>query len=116
MSEYPAKTTYDNYEIILISNNSEEQNCLIIWIVLRKEKRCKIFEWNKPFNYSAVNNYGCTKATGEYYIFLNNDTEVISPEWIDELVGVASQPQIGAVGPLLRYPNNTIQHAGIIWA
>ncbi|MEI7674233.1 MAG: glycosyltransferase [bacterium] len=108
------KTTYDNYEIILLSNNSTEQETHDYLKILKNDKRCKVFEWNHKFNYSAVNNYGRQKATGEYLVFLNNDTKIITPSWIEELVGVAFQPQTGAVGPLLRYPDKSIQHAGVI--
>lgn len=110
------KSTYTNYELILVSNNSVETETHELLKALQQEDKCKIFEWNNPFNYSKVNNYGASKAQGEYIILLNNDTEVISPEWIEELVGVASQPGVGAVGPTLLYPNasNGIQHAGVV--
>lgn len=108
------KSNYDNYEIILISNNSIESATHEYLAVLKKEKRCKVYEWNQKFNYSAVNNFGRTKAKGEYLVFLNNDTEVLDNEWLNELVGVASQPQNGAVGPLLLYPDGRIQHAGVV--
>lgn len=109
-----AKTTYKNYELILISNNSTEQATHNYLDKLKKEKRCKIYRWDHPFNYSKVNNFGRTKATGDYLVLLNNDTKVITPEWLEELIGAASQPGVGAVGPLLYYPNKTIQHAGVV--
>ena len=109
-----SKSTYSNYEIILVSNNSTEKELFTYLDQLKNNKRCKVFEWNKPFNYSAVNNFGRSKASGEYLVLLNNDTEVISSEWLEELVGVASQKDIGAVGPVLYYPDGGIQHAGII--
>lgn len=108
------KSTYKNYELILVSNNSTEQATYDYLAKLKEEKKCRVYYWNHSFNYSKINNYGRTKATGEYIILLNNDTEVITPAWIEELIGVASQPEIGAVGPLLYYPNKTIQHAGVI--
>jgi len=110
------KTTYKNYEIILISNNSVEDETKAVVSKYAKNKKIKAFEWNHPFNYSKINNFGVKKSDGEYIALLNNDTEVISPEWLDELVGVASQPGVGAVGPMLLYPDkkNGIQHAGII--
>ncbi len=107
-------STYNNYEIILVSNNSEETATHKYLEKLKKDKRCKIYEWNHPFNYSVVNNFGRSKATGEYLVFLNNDTEVITADWIEELVGLAAQPDIGVVGPLLRYPDRRIQHAGVV--
>jgi glycosyltransferase involved in cell wall biosynthesis len=109
-----SKTTYINYELILISNNSTEPELFEYLDTLKNESKCKVFYWDHPFNYSTINNYGRKQAKGEYLILLNNDTEVITPNWIEELVGVAAQPDIGAVGPLLLYPNKTIQHAGII--
>lgn len=114
VSSILAKTTYKNYELILVSNNSTEQATHEYLDKLRKNKRCKVLEWNQPFNYSKINNFGRKHATGKYLVLLNNDTEVITPEWLDELIGVASQPGIGAVGPLLYYPKRTIQHAGVV--
>jgi O-antigen biosynthesis protein len=108
-----AKTTYQNYEIILISNNSVEQRTKDYLATLKNEK-VRLFYYDKPFNYSAINNFGRKQATGEYIVLLNNDTEVITDDWLGELIGVASQPWAGAVGPLLFYPNNKIQHAGVV--
>ncbi len=108
------KTTYKNYEIILVSNNSTEEELFTYLETLKENPRCKVNVWDEPFNYSAVNNYGRKQAKGEYLILLNNDTEVITPNWIEELIGVASQPDVGAVGPMLYYSNDTIQHAGIV--
>jgi GT2 family glycosyltransferase len=110
------KTTYPNYELILLSNNSVEPETDELLALLKKDKRCKVFYWNKPFNYSKINNYGVAKSSGEYVLLLNNDTKVITSDWLEELVGMASQPGIGAVGPTLYYPDkkNGIQHAGIV--
>ncbi|HEY5268124.1 MAG TPA: glycosyltransferase family 2 protein [Candidatus Saccharimonadales bacterium] len=109
-----SKTTYKNYEIILISNNSTEKETHNYLQKLKKEKHCKIIVWDNPFNYSKINNFGRKHAAGDYLVLLNNDTEVITGDWLEEMIGVASQPNIGAVGALLYYPNKTIQHAGII--
>lgn len=108
------KTLYKNYELILVSNNSTDPATHAYLETLVPHKNIKQFEHNIPFNYAAVNNFGRSKATGDYIVLLNNDTEVINGEWLEELIGVASQPWAGAVGPILFYPNNTIQHAGII--
>lgn len=108
------KTTYKNYEILLISNNSTEAKTKNYLARLSDSKKIKKHEWNKPFNYAALNNFGATKASGEYLVLLNNDTEVITDSWLEELFGVASQAEIGVVGPLLLYPDKTIQHAGVI--
>lgn len=110
------KTTYKNYELILLSNNSEEQATQGLLGKLKEDVRCNVYHWDNSFNYSKINNFGVSKATGDYIVLLNNDTEVITPDWLEELVGVASQPGVGAVGPTLYYPEkkNGIQHAGII--
>jgi glycosyltransferase involved in cell wall biosynthesis len=107
------KTNYPNFEIILISNNSVEERTKEYLATLQNDK-VRLFYYNKPFNYSAINNFGRKQATGDYIVLLNNDTEVITGDWLGELLGVASQPGVGAVGPLLFYPNNKIQHAGIV--
>jgi len=110
------KTTYDNYEVVLISNNSVQKETKDLLKSLKLNSRVKVLEWNHSFNYSKINNFGIKKSSGEYIVLLNNDTEVITPEWLDELVGVAIQPGVGAVGPMLLYPEqkNGIQHAGVI--
>lgn len=110
------KSTYDNYEIILVSNNSTEESTHVLLRSLIKNPNINVLYWDKPFNYSKINNYGVKASCGEYIILLNNDTEVITNEWIEELIGVASQPNVGAVGPLLLYPDKKdgIQHAGVI--
>lgn len=109
-----SKTTYVNYEILLISNNSIESETHDLLKTLSKNDKCKVHFWDHPFNYSAINNYGSNLAEGDYLVLLNNDTEVITSSWLEELIGVASQEGVGAVGPLLYYPDKTIQHAGII--
>lgn len=111
-----SKTVYENYELILVSNNSVEEETKHLLKSYKKNKKIKMFIWDNPFNFSKINNYGVSKASGKYLVLLNNDTEVITPEWLSELVGVASQPGVGVVGPMLLYPEkkNGIQHAGII--
>ena len=108
------KTTYKNYELILVSNNSKEKDTHDYLKELKRNKHCKVFIWDHPFNYSKVNNFGREQATGEYLVLLNNDTEVITSNWLEELIGMASQSGIGEVGALLHYPNKTIQHAGVV--
>ena len=107
------KTAYQNYEIILISNRSVEERTHQ-YLASLKDEKVRIFYYDKPFNYSAINNFGRKQAKGDYIVLLNNDTEVINADWLGELVGVAAQPSVGAVGALLFYPNNKIQHAGIV--
>ncbi|HKU19078.1 MAG TPA: glycosyltransferase family 2 protein [Candidatus Saccharimonadales bacterium] len=107
------KTAYQHYEIILVSNRSVEERTHQ-YLKTLKHKKVRLFYYDEPFNYSAVNNFGRKQATGDYIVLLNNDTEVINGEWLGELIGVAAQPWAGAIGPLLFYPNNKIQHAGIV--
>lgn len=108
------KTAYENYEIILVSNNSTEDKTFRYLNSLKGNKRIKQLTYNKPFNFSAINNFARKKAQGQVLVFLNNDTEVITDEWLEELSSVALQKEIGSVGALLLYPDKTIQHAGII--
>jgi len=108
------KTTYENFEILLIDTGSKEQKVLDYYENLKQDIRIKILEWKKKFNYSAVNNFGVKNARGEYIVLLNNDTEVITPNWIEGMLEHAQRKEVGAVGVKLFYPNNTIQHAGVI--
>jgi glycosyltransferase involved in cell wall biosynthesis len=107
------KTSYKNYEVILVSNNSEEPKTLR-YLKSLKDKHIKLFEYNHPFNYSAINNFGRKKASGSVLVFLNNDTEVLDKGWLEELASVAIRKDTAAVGPLLLYPDRTIQHAGVV--
>ena len=108
------KTTNCDYELILISNNSTEPSTSDYISHLKANKKIRIYNYDKPFNYSELNNFGAQKAKGGVLVFMNNDTEVITPEWLEELASVAQRKDIGAVGPLLLYPDHTIQHAGVI--
>ncbi|WP_342586751.1 glycosyltransferase family 2 protein [Limnoraphis robusta] len=110
------KSTYPNYEVILIDNASVEDYTHQV-ITKWKEKESSRFNCYKLdiiFNYSTLNNYAVSQAKGDYLLFLNNDTEVITSDWIEAMVEQAQRPSIGAVGALLLYPNNTIQHAGVV--
>ncbi|MBC1240618.1 glycosyltransferase [Nostoc sp. 2RC] len=110
------KTTYPNYEVILIDNGSQEENTANVISKWKQKEfsRFKCYRLDIPFNYSRINNYAVNQAKGDYLLFLNNDIEVITPDWIDAMVEQAQRPSIGAVGALLLYPDNTIQHAGVI--
>lgn len=109
------KTTYKNYEIIIVDNQSSEPKALQYMQNLEKNyQNVRILKYNKPFNYSAINNYAVTKAKGEILGLINNDTEVITPNWLTEMVSHAIRPESGAVGAMLYYPDGTIQHAGVI--
>ena len=109
------KTTYPNYELIIVENNSTNAETFAYYDSLKKDDRIRIISWSGPFNYSAINNYGIQNAvSGEYILLLNNDTEVITPDWLQEMLMFAQRQDVGAVGAMLHYPNDTIQHAGVI--
>jgi O-antigen biosynthesis protein len=107
-------TRYSNYEIILVDNGSTEASTLAYYDSLAGNDRVQIVSHTQPFNFHTVNNRGAQHASGEVFIFLNNDTEILEPGWLDELVGWALRPEIGVVGTKLLRPDGTIQHAGII--
>ena len=74
----------------------------------------KVVRWEKEFNYSAINNFGINNSDGEYVILLNNDTEIITKDWIEEMLGVCQRSDVGIVGAKLYYPDDTVQHAGVV--
>lgn len=108
------KTTYQNYEIIIIENNSTEPETFAYYKELQKRSNVKVITWKEGFNYSAINNFGEREASGEYLLFLNNDVEVINPRWMEEMLGNCQRPEVGITGAKLYYPDDTIQHAGTI--
>lgn len=108
------KSTYTNYEIIIVENNSVEQETFAYYKELEKRANVKVVTWKEGFNYSAINNFGEREARGEYLLFLNNDVEVINPRWIEEMLGNCQRKEVGIVGAKLYYPDDTIQHAGTI--
>ena len=109
-----SKTTYANYEVIIIENNSQEKETWEYYEELKQRDNVKIVTWESGFNYSAINNFGEKSASGEYLLFLNNDVEVINPHWMEELLGNCQRKEVGIVGAKLYYPDDTIQHAGTI--
>lgn len=110
------KTTYANYEILILDNGSSDPATVeyLKNIVCEKSGRITVIEYDKPFNYSAINNYAVTFATGTFLCFLNDDIEVITPDWLKEMVSIAMQKKVGAVGACLWYSDETLQHGGII--
>lgn len=108
------KSTYLNYEIIIVENNSEKAETFAYYDTLKKFSNIKIVIWENEFNYSAINNYGVGSATGEYIVLLNNDIELITPNWIQEMLMHCQREEVGIVGAKLYYPDDTIQHAGVI--
>ena len=109
------KSTYTNYEIIIVENNSTEKKTFECYEDLKKlSDKIQVVTYEGKFNYSLVNNFGVTFATGEYILLLNNDTEVITVNWLEELLMYAQREDVGAVGAKLYYPDKTIQHAGVV--
>lgn len=110
-----SKTTYKNYEVILVNNNSEKEETFKLFDEYKeKYKNFRVIDANYEFNYAKINNDAVKEAKGEYICLLNNDTEVITPEWLTNLVSYAMQNHVGCVGPKLYYPDTTIQHGGVI--
>lgn len=108
-------TTYKNFEILLVDNGSDNAVALDLFRELeRQHDNFRVIQDGRPFNYSALNNNAVKQAKGDLVCLLNNDIEVITPEWLNEMVSVATQERVGAVGAKLSYPNNRIQHAGVI--
>ena len=108
------KSTYDNFEIIVVENNSETAEIQKYYEELKQNEKVKIITYHGPFNYSAINNLGAEKAEGEYLLLLNNDTQVITVNWMEELLMYAQRDDVGAVGAKLYYGDKTIQHAGVV--
>lgn len=109
------KTTYKNFEVIIVENNSTEEETFEYYEQIEDEyENLKVIYWKDKFNYSAINNFGFKEAKGEYVLLLNNDVEIITPNWIEEMLMFAQRSDVGAVGAMLYYPDNTIQHAGVI--
>jgi GT2 family glycosyltransferase len=110
------KSTYQDFEIILLDNGSRDPESLRTfgqWVE-REPDRVKLVPHDVPFNYSAINNHAVAHASGAYLLFLNNDTEVIAPDWIEGMLEQAQRPAIGAVGAKLLYGDGSVQHAGVI--
>ena len=112
-----ARTTYKNYEILIIENNSVE-TCTEQYyqqLLQRYENKITLLRWENPFNFSAVNNWAAAQAKGDFFLFLNNDTEVITPDWLEQMLSYAQRPDVGVVGCALLYRDDTYQHAGFIF-
>lgn len=110
------KSSYKNFEIIIIENNSKESETFSYYETLKSRKNIKVLEYEAggKFNYSAINNFGAQFAAGEHLLFLNNDISVISEDWLEEMLMYSQRKDVGAVGAKLYYPDDTIQHAGVI--
>lgn len=110
------RSTYTNYEIIIVENNSCEKETFEFYQFIQKiNNRIKVVNWNGTgFNYSSINNFGVKYAKGEYLLLLNNDIEVITSDWIERMIGICQRKDVGIVGAKLLYPDHTIQHCGVI--
>lgn len=106
------KTSYLNFEIIIVDNQSEKKETIKYLDKISQNPKVTVLNYNFAFNYSKINNFAVSQSNGDYICLLNNDTEVISRDWLEVMVGQIQQPNVGAVGIKLLYPNNTVQHAG----
>ncbi len=109
------KSTYDNYEIVVVENNSTEASTFEYYRRLEAScpKPVKVVRWPGEFNFSKIVNFGVASSGGEHLLLLNNDTEVITPGWIEEMLGICAREDVGAVGVRLLYADDTVQHAGV---
>jgi GT2 family glycosyltransferase len=108
-----AKTTYRPFEILVIDNQSRDREALAYLEKAATHPAVRVLPYDRPFNFSAINNYAVRQTRGEVLCLLNNDTEVISPDWLEEMVGHLLQPRVGAVGAKLYYPDGRVQHGGV---
>lgn len=109
------RSTYTRFEILILDNGSVEQETLDFFAqIQREDSRVRVLRYDHPFNYSAINNFGARHAKGSIVGLVNNDVEVINPEWLTEMVSHCLRPEIGCVGAKLYYSNDTLQHAGVI--
>lgn len=114
MESIEEKSTYRNYEFIIVENNSTEEETFAYYKEIEKRDNVRVLYYKGEFNYSRINNFGAREANGEYVLLLNNDTEMIEPDSIKEMLDVCMRPDVGIVGAKLIFEDNTIQHAGVI--
>jgi len=110
-----ARPTYPDFELVLVDNGSTDPAALATfarWSAA--EPRVRVLRYDVPFNFAAINNYAARNSDGTYLLFLNNDVEVVTQDWLEAMVEQAQRPSIGAVGPKLLYPDGRIQHAGVV--
>src|SRR5690554_1495675 len=107
-------TDYPNFELLILDNQSECADTLQYMKDVSEDSRVKVLRWDFPFNYSAINNFGIEQASGEIIGLINNDIEPLHSDWLSEMVRHAARPSVGCVGAKLYYPNDTIQHAGVV--
>lgn len=108
-------TSYRNFEIIIIENNSVEEETFAYYEqAVAQYDNIRVVTWQGEFNYSAINNFGARDAQGDFILLLNNDVEVIEPKWLESMLSICQRPEVGVVGAKLLYPDDTVQHAGVI--
>ncbi len=107
-------STYKNYEIIILENNSAKKETFDYYAELEQRENIRVLQWKEGFNYAAINNFGEAHCKGEYVLLLNNDIEILTPDWIEQMLMYASRQDVGAVGAKLLYMDDTVQHAGVI--
>lgn len=108
------ETDYADLEVVLVDNGSREAEALALFERLRRDPRVRVIRYDAPFNFSAINNLAARHATGDVFVLLNNDVRVIHPDWLAELVRQVMRPDVGVVGARLLYPDDTLQHAGVV--
>jgi GT2 family glycosyltransferase len=109
-----AQTVYPDFELLVVDNQSDAADALAYLAELESHPAVRVLRYDAPFNFAAITNFAVKQAAGELLCLLNNDTEAISPDWLAELASHAVRPEVGAVGAMLYYPDDTIQHAGVI--
>lgn len=107
-----AKTTYPHFEVVVVDNGSRDPVALEYLSDIARWPQVRVLRYDQPFNYSAINNFAVAQVSGEVLCLLNNDTEVISPDWLEEMVGHLCQEKVGVVGAKLYYPDGRVQHGG----
>lgn len=108
------KSTWKNWEIVVVENNSTEPSTFDYYQEIEKDERIHVVKWKREFNFSAINNFGVRFAKGEHILLLNNDVEIITPDWLEQMLMFVQRSDVGAAGAMLYYPDDTVQHAGVI--
>src|SRR5690606_8884099 len=109
------KTTYPDYEILIVDNRSQMRETVQFFKdIITTHTNVRVLAYDEAFNFSAINNFAVSQARGSVLVLLNNDIEVITPDWLDEMVGHAMRPEVGCVGAKLHYPGGSVQHGGVI--
>ena len=109
-----SRSTYRQFDVLIVDNGSSEPESHAYFERVQQDPCISVLRIDGPFNFSRINNQAAAHARGSLLCFLNNDTEVISPDWLEEMVSLAVRDGVGAVGAMLYYPSNTMQHAGVV--